>query len=476
MERLSGLDATFLYVETPTMHMQVSLLALLDPREAPGGYDHTRLEALLEQLAYQTPKLRRKLVQVPLGLHHPVWVEDPHFHPVHHLKRIACPLPGGTKELADLCGRINSTPLDRSRPLWEIWVIEGLAQGQFALLAKLHHCLADGMAGAGLLASLFSMTKEPAKSAPVASTLTAHDGMPSTPKLMRDALLDRLTASRQIGRIYGRTAKALDLIRSRRSDSEYHAGATPILDVPRTPFNAPITAQRSAAFARVSLEEVREICKVYSVKVNDVVLALCAGALRRYLEPKGDLPLAPLVAACPVAVPRSDIHAHGSNHVAVMFTSLATNLEDPVERLLAIRSTASGAKEELRTFGNETMGDWAELSSPVLFTASTRVYSKYRLSSLHRPLHNVMISNVPGPPMPIYLDGSKLTAAYPMGPVIEGAGLNITVMSYVGHLDFGFLAATALVPDLWRLADAIAPSLAELLDRSRARVEVDVSV
>jgi len=476
MERLSGLDATFLYVETPTMHMQVSLLAILDPKDAPGGYDYARLHALLERLAFETPKLRRRLLPVPLGVHHPMWIEDPHFDPIHHLKRIACPQPGGQRELSDLCGRVNSTPLDRSRPLWEIWVIEGLAHGQFALLAKIHHALADGMAGAGLLASLFSMTPDTPKSVPSVRPPAPVEKVPTELELLRDAVVDRFNASRQLARIYQRTTKAFETIQARRLDGEHRSGATPVLDVPRTLFNAPITAQRSAAFARVSLEDVREIRKAFSVTVNDVVLALCASALRRYLEVQGNLPLAPMVAACPVAVRGEDIHTRGSNHVSAMFTSLATNLEDPVERLLAIRNTSRGAKEEHSTFGSETMAEWAELASPALFTAGTRMYTKYRVANMHRPFHNVMISNVPGPPIPIYLDGSKLTAAYPMGPVIEGAGLNITVMSYVNQVDFGFLAATCLVPDLWRIADAVAPGVTELLNRARALPEVGLTV
>ncbi len=468
MERLSGLDATFLYVETPTMHMQVSLLLILDPKDAPGGYDHARLYTLLERLAYDTPKLRRRLLPVPLGVHHPMWVEDPHFDPVHHLKRVACPAPGSPHELAELCGRVNSTPLDRSRPLWEIWVIEGLEHGQFALLAKVHHAVADGMAGAGLLASLFSMTRDAPTGVASTRLPSPLEKVPTELEILRDAVVDRFKASRQLGRIYRRTTQAFVTIQSRRRGGEHPSGATPVLDVPRTMFNAPITAQRSAAFARVSLDDVREIRKAFSVTVNDVVLALCASALRRYLEVKGNLPLAPMVAACPVAVRGEDIHTGGSNHVSAMFTSLATNLEDPVERLLAIRGTSRCAKEEHSTFGGETMGEWAELASPNLFAAGTRMYTKYRLANLHRPFHNVMISNVPGPPIPIYLDGSTLTAAYPMGPVMEGAGLNITVMSYVNQVDFGFLAATSLVPDVWRIAEAVAPGLAELLSRARS--------
>lgn len=475
MERLSGLDATFLYVETKTMHMQVSMLVVLDPKGSAAGYDHARLERLIEVRARETPKLTRRLLDVPLEVHHPVWVEDPDFDPIHHIKRVACPEPGGVAELSELCGRINSTPLDRTRPLWEIWIIEGLADGKVAILAKVHHALTDGVAGATLLANMFSLSPELPKVELTAQAKRAPQTLPTGLELLRDAVVDRFNASKQIGRIFQRTSQALQTIQSHRKDGEHATGATPLLDVPRTVFNAPITAKRSTAFARVRLEDVKLIRKAYSVTVNDVVLALCAGALRRYLEAKGDLPLAPLVAACPIAL-RADGASHGSNHVSAMFTSLATNLEDPVERLLAIHHTSRGAKEEHNAFGGATMGDWAELASPALFAAGTRMYTKYKLSNLHRPFHNVMISNVPGPPIPLYLDGLKVVATYPMGPVMEGAGLNITVMSYMDQVDFGFLAASVLVPDVWNIADAILPSLEELKSRALATTSVRPSV
>jgi WS/DGAT/MGAT family acyltransferase len=467
MERLSGLDATFLYVETPTMHMHVSLLALLEPSQTPGGYDRARLSALLERQTHAMPKLRRRLLQVPFGMHHPLWIDDPHFDVIHHIRHIACPAPGSMRELADLCGRINSTPLDRSRPLWELWLIEGLEGGKMALLAKVHHAMADGLTGAGLLSSLFSLSPS-ADPAPAKEPAHEAEPLPSEGQLLRAAIVDRFKASQQLGPIYKRTSEALHTLKARRRGGESSGGATPFLDAPRTRFNAPITAQRSAAFARLRLADLKLIRKAFGVSINDVVLAVCAGALRSYLEQKGELPAAPLIAACPVAVPPAG-EGHGSNHVSAMFTSLATNLEDPVERLEAICRITRNAKEEHSMLGGETMGAWAELASAPLFSAGTRMYSKLGLAARHRPMHNVTISNVPGPPVPIYLAGAKLTAAYPMGPVMEGAGLNITVMSYVDQVDFGFTAATVLVPDLHALSDQLEPSAAELLSLAKQR-------
>jgi WS/DGAT/MGAT family acyltransferase len=467
MERLSGLDASFLYVETPTMHMHVALIALLDASTAPSGYDFTRIHARIEREARRRPELSRKLVSVPLGLDHPLWVRDPHFDPIHHIRRVACPAPHGPEELADIAARILSTPLDRSRPLWEIWVVEGLTNQQFALVAKLHHCIADGMTGASLLASLFNVAAEPPELPEPEADPSADEPLPPEWALMVDAFASRLAKRQDLSQLVRRTTSALGDFYVRRKDGTHRTGAT-LLDAPRTRWNGAITAQRSAAFARVSQADVKLIRKLHSATSNDVVLAICAGALRRYLEQLGELPLAPLVAACPIAV--RGRQRSGGNRISALFTSLATNLEDPAERLAAIRAVMRGAKEEHNLLGGDMVSSWAELMSPNLFSQAARLYTKYRLAERHRPLYNVAISNVPGPRVPLYFAGAKLIAAYPLGPVIEGVGLNITVMSYADQFDFGFLAAASLLPDLHELAAHVPNAVDELVGQEHARI------
>ena len=253
----------------------------------------------------------------------------------------------------------------------------------------------------------------------------------------------------------------MDVVRRRR-DPATAVGGTP-LTAPRTRFNGAITARRSVAFARVPLADVKAIRKAMGVTVNDVVLALCGGTLRRYLSRHEELPAQPLVAVCPISVRDvTPATKPSSNRVSAMFTSLATDVADPLERLRAIQSVTSGAKEEHNAIGADMLQNWAEFAAPTMFSLAARLYTRMRLAERHRPVHNLVISNVPGPPFPLYLAGAELKAAYPMGPVFEGAGLNITVISYMGSLDFGFNAAANAVPDLWDLASCVEPAFEEL--------------
>jgi diacylglycerol O-acyltransferase len=460
MERLSGLDASFLYFETSQQHMHVSMVAVLDPTDMPGGYSFDKVHDLVASRIHLLPPFHRRLMRVPFDLHHPVWVEDPDFDIIHHVRRVSCPAPGGPHELAAICGRITSTPLDRSRPLWEVWVIEGLADGRFAFLTKVHHCAVDGASGAELMVHLFSTERSapaPLPPAPPAS----QEHLPTEMELMRDAVTSRLQQPREMLSLARRTAETVAGIVRRRRDPGSVVGATP-LTAPRTRFNGAITAQRSVAFARVPLGSVKAIRKAFGVTVNDVVLAICAGTLRRYLDKHGELPAEPLVAVCPISVRDAPKPARSANRVSAMFTSLATDLADPIDRLRAIRNVTRGAKEEHNAVGAGMLQNWAEFAAPTVFTLAARVYARMKLAERHRPVHNLVISNVPGPPFPLYLAGAELVSAYPMGPVFEGAGLNVTVLSYMGSLDFGFNASVNSVPDLWELAACVGPAFEEL--------------
>lgn len=467
MERLSGLDASFLYFETSQMHMHVSIVAVLDPKEMPGGYSFDRIQRLIEGRLHLLPPFTRRLVRVPFDLHHPMWVNDPDFDIIHHVRRVSCPAPGGPRELAAICGRINSTPLDRSRPLWEVWVIEGLADGRFACLTKVHHSAVDGASGAELMVHLFTMDRDAPPPPPPSKALIER--VPSDREMVQHAVASRLRMPMEMVQLARSTVRAVaDVVKMRR-DPETSSGATP-LTAPRTRFNGAITAHRSVAFARVPLAEVKAVRKAFGATVNDVVLAICAGTLRRYLLSHDELPKQPLIATCPISVrDQADAKSRPSaNKVSAMFTSLATNVADPVARLRAIQSTTRGAKEEHNAIGAQMLQNWAEFAAPTTFSLAARFYTHMKLADRHRPIHNLVISNVPGPPFPLYLAGAELVAVYPMGPVFEGAGLNITVLSYMGSIDFGFNAATNSVPDLWTMAEQVEPAFAELVDAARS--------
>jgi len=458
MERLTGLDATFLYLETPTHHMHVAMTMVIDPSTMPGGYSFDKIKDFIGKRLHLVPPFRRRLVNVPLNLHHPVWIEDPNFDLDYHIRRIGCPAPGGRRELGEMAGQIASSPLDRSRPLWELWVIEGLKQDRIGIVTKVHHSAIDGASGADLMVHLFSLEADAPDPEPAEEVDPEH--IPNELELLGYAAASKLRRTMSLPKLLGNTAGAVSRVVQGRRDPEGLVGAAP-LTAPRTSWCGPLSTGRSVGFARVPLAEIKEIKTAFGCTVNDVVLGLCAGTLREYMIDHGDLPDTPLVATCPVSV-RVEGEASGGNKVSAMFSTLATNEPDPAERIRIIQSCTIGAKEEHNAVGADMLQNWAEYAGPNTFNLASRLYSSLGLAGSHRPIHNVIISNVPGPPFPLYYAGGEMVAAYPMGPAMEGVGLNITVFSYQDSVDFGFMVDRDLVPDVWNMADRVKDALAEL--------------
>ena len=460
MERLSGLDATFLYLETPRTHMHVAMVGIYDASTMPGGYSFNAIKETIRERLPLVPPFRRRLVRVPFQLHHPVWIEDPDFNLDYHVRRIGCPAPGGRRELAEVAGQIVSIPLDRNRPLWEAWVIEGLKHDRIGFVCKVHHAAIDGASGAEIMTELFDF--EPT-GRDVATEPVEPEHVPSDLELVSYAAMSKLRLAGDAFGLIGRTARSVaTLIGNVRNPDASH-GAVP-LTAPRTPFNMSIGPHRKVAFARIPLDTVKQVKTALDVKVNDVVLAVCTGALRRYLEQKDALPDTPLVAVCPVSVRDGDDGRDGANKVSALFASLPVELDDPAERVATIVASTQGAKEDHNAIGAHTLTDWAEWAAPRTFGLAARLYSSMGLANAHRPIHNLVISNVPGPPFPLYFGGAEMVATYPMGPIMDGAGLNITVLSYRDHVDIGFLADEELMEDLWDLAAQVTPAFAELTE------------
>jgi WS/DGAT/MGAT family acyltransferase len=465
MERLSGLDASFLYFETPTMHMHVCATIVFDPSTVEGGYSFEHVRETIERRLHLVPPFRRKLAAVPLNLHHPVWVEDENFDLDYHLRRIGCPSPGTMEQLGELAGDIASRPLDRSRPLWEMWIVEGLEGGNVATIAKMHHCTIDGVSGANLMVHLFDL--DPNEEKPPAPAWEPEKA-PSDLELVGYGLMSRLRRPLNIFKVVPQTVQSItNLIQTRRA-SDGPGMATPF-SAPRTSFNTAITPHRKVAYTRVTLEDIKKVKNAFGTTVNDVVLAVTSGALRRYLEKYEELPDKSLVATCPVSVRADDDkETVGSNQVSAMFTSMATDVEDPVERLRTIAAATKGAKEEHKAIGADMLQNWAEFAAPTTFSLAARAYSALKLAERHPVIHNLVISNVPGPPIPLYFAGAKLVALYPLGPIFDGAALNVTVISYMENVDFGFIACRETVPGLWDLAGFINDALGELVKEAEA--------
>jgi WS/DGAT/MGAT family acyltransferase len=436
------------------------------------GYQFETLKEQVRNRLPLVPPFTRRPLQVPFRLAHPVWIEDPHFDLDNHVFRVGAPAPGGRRELADLAGQIASTPLPKDRPLWQIWVIEGLKHDRIGVVAKVHHSAIDGASGAEIMVRMFDFEPD-APQPPPPDEVPEPDHVPNDLELFGYAVASRARRLLSLPRLVAETTKSISRIVEGRRDPLKPVGAVP-LSAPRTPWNGSLTPHRSVAFARVPLDEAKEVKNTFGCTLNDVVLAICAGTLRRYLVDHGGVPEQPLIAAVPVSV-RTESSGEG-NQVSIMFTSLATDLDDPVERLLAIHETTIGAKAEHEAANTSTLLSWMEFTGPNSFNLASRVYSGWKLADTHRPLHNVIISNVPGPPFPLYFGGAEMLAAYPFGPIMEGAGLNITVFSYRDSIDIGFKAGRELVPDLWDMVDEVNDSFAELLDAARAKQAADQPV
>ena len=451
------------------MHMHVCGLLVLDPSTMPGGYSFDRIRQMLVERHPLMPSMSRKLAVPPFNLGRPYWVKDPDFDIDYHLRRIGVPAPGGDRELAEVAADIASRPLDRSRPLWEIWVVEGLAEGNVALVAKMHHATIDGISGANMMMYLFDLEPQPAAPPPVPED-TGAERMPGELELFGRGALETLARPVEIARLLPGTALRVGRAALTTGRRRNQGLATPFT-APRTSFNAAITPHRVIAFTEVKLDDVKAVKDACGVKVNDVVTAVVSGALRRYLEDRDELPEKSLISAIPVSVHDETSVSEGMTKLSIMFSSLMTEVDDPRQRLAAIAETNDQAKELYKMVGADTLMQWAEHAAPNTFSLAARLYSSLRLSERHPVVHNLIISNVPGPPVPLYMAGARLVGLYPLGPIMDGAGLNVTVLSNEDRIGFGFIACRELVPELWELADAVPEALAELVaaaDAARA--------
>ncbi|QSR26286.1 wax ester/triacylglycerol synthase family O-acyltransferase [Nocardioides aromaticivorans] len=445
MDRLSGLDASFLYLETPAQLMHVCAVMVLDPATMTSPYTFAALQDRIGEAVRDVPGFTRKIRGVPLGLDHPVWVRDRNFDIERHVHRLAVPTPGGYAELMDLCAHLASLPLDRSRPLWEMWVIEGYrdADGdeKVVVFAKMHHATVDGVSGANLISHLCSIEPDAAPLVPVEQR---HPRDPGRGELLGRAVIGTATRPVTLVKVLKPSAELVtkSIGRARRGT----AMAAPF-SAPRTSFNGTITSHRSIAMADLDLDEIRRIKKASGTTVNDVVLAIAGGALRAYLAERDELPSSSLLATVPVSVRDSSRRSGGANKVSALFTKLGTDIEDPLERLHMLAERNQNAKEHHNAISADALQDWAEFAAPRTFGLAVRTYANLRLAERHPVVHNLVISNVPGPPIPLYFMGARIEALCPLGPVFHGAGLNITVMSNAGQMHVGAIACRESMPD-----------------------------
>jgi WS/DGAT/MGAT family acyltransferase len=482
MRQLTALDAQFLALESARQAGHVGGVAVLDPSTRQNGrLELADVHNMINERLPLLPPLRWRLKEVPLGLDYPYWIDDPDFDLEYHVRELALAPPPTDEKLAEQVARIFSRPLDRSRPLWEVYLIHGLSDGQVAMLTKIHHSVIDGMSGAeimGVLLDLDANGRELPPEPPPTMAIPDRDpgegemlvrgllgapryaarvarSLPSTlPNIEDVAVLAQLPGAKTLGRT---TARAARLLRGGDRRVLEHTNLTP----PRTAFNGRVSPHRRFAFGLLSLDEVKAVKNAHGCTVNDVVLSLCAAAVRRWLVEHDDLPEQPLVAQVPVSVRTEEEYGTYGNRIGMLSVPLYTNEPDPVQRLQLHHESMLVAKERHRAMPAHLLQDATQFIPPAVFSRASRI--TFSLAATQKPIWNLVVSNVPGPQFPLYMAGAQLVANYPVSVITDGMGLNITVMSYNGHLDFGIVADREQMRDVWKLIGWLRESLQELL-------------
>jgi diacylglycerol O-acyltransferase / wax synthase len=481
MRQLSALDSQFLNVESPTTVGHVGSLVLLDPSTAPGGrWDLEHVRAVFEPRLHLAPPLRQRLVEVPLGLGRPYWVDDPHFDIEFHLRELALPGPGTREQLGEQVARIHARQLDRSRPLWEAYVITGLEGGRGAFYTKIHHAAIDGVSGAEILETIMDLNAEPREVPPEDAPFVPRP-MPSVLNLISrgvselalnplDVLatvprslpyVDRLPGA---GNIPGTRllSESAALVGMAFGGPARRVPRTRELRAPRTPLNGTITAHRRFAFGSLPLSDVKIVKNHFGMTVNDVVMALTATALRRWLLDHDALPTSPLVGAVPVSIRTGDRSGPAGNQISVMLAELPTHLRDPRERLEFTRESMLEAKRSFEAVPASLLQDLSALVPTALSGLAARAL--FKLATVPGVPFNLFVSNIPGPQLPLYIAGSRVEGVHPVSAVTDmTGGLNITLFSYDGSLDFGLIACREMVPDVWNLIGYLRDAMAEMV-------------
>jgi len=477
VRQLTALDQQFLALEDSRHYGHVGGLWVLDPSTAPNGsVTLIDIQNLISERISLVPPFRWKLREVPFNLDYGYWVEDRDFDLEFHVREIALAPPGTDAQLAEQVARIFARPLDRSRPLWELYLIYGLPRERVAVMTKIHHAVIDGMSGAEIMGALLDLTPEGREPPPALSTRGEEPGqlemlargllgVPRYPLRLLGSVpraLPNVDEVPTLGGIPGLKAAGRVLATAQRAVGRGRVVGQLDLLPPHTTFNGRVSAHRRYAFARASLQAVKDIKNDHGCTVNDVIVSVCAGAVRRWLIKHDELPEQPLVAQVPVSVRREEERGTFGNRILLMTVPLYTNVEDPVDRLQWTHEALVEMKERHRALPADLLRDANQFIPPALFSRAAQLTFALSASTRGHPAWNLVVSNVPGPQFPLYMAGARLEAQYPISVVTDGMGLNITVMSYCGELHFGLVADREQMPDLWSLTEWLSDAVREL--------------
>lgn len=455
--QLPGTDSVFLAMETDVIHGHVGALILLDPRGS-ATFSFDRIRRTVENRIHQVPRFTWRVEQVPLNLDRPYWVADPGFDPSNHLRRIAVASPGGMRELAEVCGLLASQKLDLRRPLWEMWFIEGLTDGRVAMLVKMHHCIADGVSGAEIGTLLCDFDADAPETPAVAP---GGDGQgppaPTLGTLLRNGMAHLAQSPLHVAEFVAQSARRA--VVSLRETARAENAPPGMGAISRLRFNRSIGPRRAFAFVTIPMEDVRHVRAHLDVKINDILVELSGSAMRRYLEQQGELPRQPLAVMCAVSTRGSGDKAM-TNQVATMNVSCATDVRDPVARLQRIHRNAAAAKEITGAVEGLPVRALGETFPPALIQSVLGALGPF---GDYLPVFcNAAVSNVPGPPVPLFAAGARIEAMFPISVLGPGVGLNFTAISYNDRLDFGVIVDPDLCGDPWAIADGIPLAMADL--------------
>lgn len=463
MRQLSGVDVSFLHVENSRVTGHVGGLLIVDPSTASEPITADAVRRFYASKIHKLAPLRWQLVNVPYGFDRPYWheVQDPDLN--YHIRGVTVPSPGSEEELVALVSRLHARPLDRAHPLWEVYVIDGLDSGKLAIYTKLHHAAIDGKAGMAITATVLSTS--PDVEIPDMVELPPPSPVPSEAEMFTRGWNSLLSQPEKAMKLWGDVTRETQRFYSRMltGASEWTADASPPQVAPKLSFNRTISAQRNYTFGTASLSDVKKIKERHDCTVNDVVMAMCTSALRRWLIDHDELPRGPLLAMVPISIRAADASEDVGNQVSSLQVALPTNVGDPAERLRMVSAGMRSAKETHKALPANLLQDFTQFTAPAAAEAVALMAANMKWADSATMPFNVVISNVPGPRETLYYLGAKLEANYPVSMITDGMGLNITVHSYRDSIDFGVVSTPEFVPDITRLRTYIIEAIDELL-------------